>query len=292
MLAALSTVRQLLRLDCPHPGGRHSLACHLWGPESAPAVLCVHGLTRNARDFDPLVTRLAGRFRIVAVDLPGRGASEPLTDPALYGDDTYLADLRRAIDAFAPGPLRWVGTSLGGRLGMKMAAAEPGRVAGLVLNDIGAEVDGADLARLRGDAEAAASFTDLAEAEAWMRRRYAAFGPLTDARWREFAAHSVAHGADGRLSPCFDARAVPKAPPAGRVDYWDLYRAIRCPVLVLRGAESKLLSRAACEAMAAAGEAGHGPRTRWLEVPGAGHAPDLGLPGLAEAVADFLEGTL
>jgi pimeloyl-ACP methyl ester carboxylesterase len=247
-------------------------------------VLCVHGLTRNARDFAPLAERLAPRFRVIAVDLPGRGLSARLEDAALYADDTYLADLRCVMDALASGPVRWIGTSLGGRLGMKMAAAHPERIAALVLNDMGAELDGADLERLRRDAATDASFADLPEAERWMRTRYAAFGRLGDARWRAFTEASVERAPGGRLRPCFDTRAVPAAKLPPRVDQWALYRAIRCPVLVLRGAESALLSRATCEAMATSG-----PRARWIEVPDAGHAPDLGDAALISSIAHYLE---
>lgn len=271
-------------LECPHRGGAHRIACHVWGTEGRPAVLCVPGLTRNARDFDLLAARLAARFRVVCVDLPGRGQSERLSEAALYGDDTYLTDLRRVIERFAGWPVRWVGTSLGGRLGMKMAAASPEGVAALVLNDIGADLDGAELARLRADAAAEASFADLNEAEAWMRRRYAAFGRLQDERWRNFAETSVEPAPGGRLRPCFDTRAVPAASIPPRVDLWDLWRAIRCPVLILRGAESRLLSRETCEAMAQGS-----PRARWIEVAGAGHAPDLSEASLNEAIVEFLE---
>ncbi len=287
MLSA--NVHAMKRVACPHAGGSHALACHTWGPATAPVVLCVHGLTRNARDFDALVARLVPAFRLVSVDLPGRGDSELLADATLYNDDTYLADLQRVMNSFTPGEVRWVGTSLGGRLGMKMAAQDPERISALVLNDIGAEIDGGDLARLREQGAVEVSFANRADAEAWMRERYAAFGRLSDARWREFTAHSVALDSEGRYRPRFDQRAVPAARVGGRVDYWDLYRAIRCPVLVLRGADSQLLSRATCEAMvASAGDRG-GPDTRWIEVPQAGHAPDLSLPGLVESIAEFLE---
>src|SRR5512135_79914 len=154
--------RTVTALDCAHPGGAHAVACHLWGPPRAPAVLCVHGLTRNARDFDALAERLAAAFRVVAVDLPGRGDSARLADRALYRDDTYLADLRHVMDRLDTGPVRWVGTSLGGRLGMRMAASHPERVAALVLNDMGAELDGADLDRLRRESAASPSFGSLA----------------------------------------------------------------------------------------------------------------------------------
>ena len=173
-------------VECRHAGGTHRVACHVSGPEGAPAVLCVHGLSRNAHDFDAVAARLKAKFRIVSVDMPGRGDSAWLEDAALYNEQTYLGDLRHLMDELRLGPARWIGTSMGGLLGMKMAASDPERVAALVLNDVGAELDGKDLARLRQTSAEAASFASLEEAEKWFRVRYAAFGNLSAQRWREF----------------------------------------------------------------------------------------------------------
>lgn len=277
----------IVHVDCPHPGGRHRVACHVSGAEGTPAVLCVHGLSRNAHDFDAVAARLAPAFRVVSVDMPGRGDSEWLDDPALYGEQTYLFDLRRVMDELDLGAVRWIGTSMGGLLGMKMAAAEPARVSALTLNDMGAELDGADLARLRQTAAEAVTFASLADAEAWFRVRYAAFGPLGAGRWREFTETGVEPVPGGRLRPRFDIRAAPLAPPPPKVDLWSTYDAIRCPTFLLRGAQSALLSRATCEAMAV-----RGPRARWIEVPDAGHAPDLFFPELVETIARFIEQSL
>ena len=278
----MSATPAVVMVECPHPGGRHRIACHVWEGDPARAVLCVHGLSRNAHDFYALGRRLRGAFRVVCVDMPGRGDSDWLEDASLYGDATYLPDLGRVIDALQLGAVRWVGTSMGGLLGMKMASAEPRRVSALVLNDIGAELDGPELARLRRDAAAEASFASLEEAEAWFRQRYAAFGIRGDERWRDFTATGIERTETGRLRPRFDVRAAPTAPPPARVDLWSTWDAIRCRALVLRGEQSALLSRATCETMST-----RGPRAEWIEVPGAGHAPDLAGP-LLERIAEFL----
>jgi len=270
-------------VDCEHPGGRHRVACHVLGQAGRPAVLCVHGLSRNAHDFDALAQRLAPRFRVVSVDMPGRGDSEWLQDPTHYRETTYLGDLRRVMDALELEPVRWVGTSMGGLLGMKMAAADPARVAALVLNDIGAELDGPELARLRQQSSEPVTFASRDEAETWFRSRYAAFGIQDAERWRQFTDTGIEPAPDGGLRPRFDARAASLLPVPPRVDLWATYEAIRCPVYLLRGADSVLLGRATCEAMAR-----RGPRAQWMEVPDAGHAPDLqGV--LVEAVASFIE---
>lgn len=282
-----ATVRSLAYVVCPHPGGAHRLACHLWGwergPADTPSVLCVHGLTRNARDFDAIAERLTAGFRVACLDMPGRGSSDCLEDAALYVEQTYLADVKRVMDELGIRSAGWIGTSMGGLLGMKLAASDPARVDALVLNDVGAELDGADLARQRGKAAVQVTFADPEEAEAWFRVRYAEFGRLSAARWRSFAETSVEQSADGRLRPCFDTRAVSTAPVPPRLDLWSTYQAVRCPVLVLRGARSALLSRATCEAMASCG-----PRARWMEVPDAGHVPDLSNPELNDEIAAFL----
>jgi pimeloyl-ACP methyl ester carboxylesterase len=278
----VSPAPAIVKIECPHPGGQHRVACHVWKGSGDRTVLCVHGLSRNAHDFYALARRLAGEFRVVCVDMPGRGDSDWLEDAALYGDATYLPDLRRVMDALELGAVRWVGTSMGGLLGMKMAAADPQRIAALVLNDIGAELEGAELARLRRDAAAEADFASLDEAEAWFRQRYAAFGIRSDARWRDFTATGVERTASGRLRPRFDARAAPTGAPPPRVDLWATWDAIHCQALVLRGGQSALLSRATCKAMSK-----RGPRAAWIEVAGAGHAPDIDGP-LLEQVASFL----
>jgi pimeloyl-ACP methyl ester carboxylesterase len=283
-----SVQRQVAQIQCPHPGGTHRVTCHLWGWQRdaavAPAVLCVHGLSRNARDFDAIAERLAASFCVACVDMPGRGGSDRLDDPALYSEQNYLADLKCVMAGLGLRSARWIGTSMGGLLGMKMAAVDPARVAALVLNDVGAVLDGAELSRLRRNSTDQVSFDNLEQAEAWCRVRYAEFGHLSAARWRSFAETSVERSADGRLRPCFDARAVSSAPVPPKVDLWNTYKAVRCPTLVIRGAKSALLSRATCEAMATCG-----PRARWIEVPDAGHAPDLSLAELNEEIFRFIE---
>lgn len=273
----------LTMLDCAHAGGRHRLACRISGPQEAPAVVCVHGLTRNARDFDALAKRLSADHRVVCIDMPGRGDSDWLEDPSLYCERTYLDDIRRVIDELRLPSIGWVGTSMGGLLGLRLASSEPGRVSALVLNDVGAELDGEELVRLRHAARAPVSFADFAEADRWFRERYAAFGRLSEARWRHLVETGVEPAPGARLRPRFDVRAVPDGAVPGRVDLWQAYRAVRCPVLVIRGALSRLLSRSTCEAMSACG-----PRAQHLEVAGAAHAPDLFDEGLVDAIAAFL----
>lgn len=259
------------------------IAVRLWGDAPGrPAVACVHGLSRNARDFDELAQALAPSFRVAAIDMPGRGDSSWLRDPSGYTQDQYLAIALHVLDALALGPVHWVGTSMGGLLGLRLASAHPQRVRSLVLNDVGAELDGAELARLRTAALEETSFADPEEAQAYLRRRHAAFGIASEERWRSFTEASIERHGD-RWRPRFDPRAVPRSQAPARVDLWPQYLSLHCPVLVLRGAHSLLLDRATCDRMAHTG-----PQAQWIDIAGAGHAPDLAGPERVEPVVQFI----
>lgn len=274
---------EILVIDCPAPGGHDRVAVRRWGTPGASAVVCVHGLSRNATDFDELAMALGTAFDVVAIDMPGRGASPKLADPARYAQPAYAAIARHVIDTLALGPAHWVGTSMGGLLGMRIASEDGQQVRSLVLNDIGAELDGAELARLRDAAAENVNFEDIRSAERYFRLRYDAFGPLSDARWHHLARHGVWQRADGRLEPAFDHRAVDRAPLPPRVMLWDTWDRVRCPALILRGEQSRLIARETCERMVVGR-----PGSRWLEVPLAGHAPDLHGLDRIEPVVQFI----
>lgn len=267
-------------------GAFRTLALVEWGPPEGRPVVCVHGLTRTGRDFDALAAALAARGRrVLCPDLPGRGASDRLDDPARYAVPTYVAALAHLL-AGLDGPVDWVGTSLGGLCGMA-AAAIPGQPIGrLVLNDVGPFVPAAALARIRdyiGTAEQA--FPDLGALEVHLRRVHAPFGPLSDAQWRHLAATSARALPDGRVALHYDpAIAVPfhAAPPVD-LDLWALWEGLALPVLVLRGETSDLLPAGTAARMAAR------PGARVETIPGCGHAPALMDPAQVALVADFLD---
>lgn len=253
------------------------------GPASAPAVLCVHGLTRNGHDFDALAAALAGPLRVLTVDLPGRGDSDWCEDAQDYGDALYLEALDTVVQQFDTGPLHWIGTSLGAVLGMRMAQRRPEMLRSLVLNDSGAHVDGAALADLRGRARQRPAFADLAAAQAHLRERYADLGIETEADWCAFARNTMQTDADGLLRLRFDPRVVSDAPVPPAIDLWQPWQAVRCPALVLRGAHSRILTRDTCARMVQGRD-----NARWIEIPGAGHAPHLSGPARIGPVAEFL----
>lgn len=260
-----------------------SVAVRALGPAGAPTVLCVHGLTRNGHDFGALAEAIAGPFRVLTIDLPGRGDSDWCEDARAYGDALYLATLEAVVQELATGPLLWVGTSLGGALGMRMAQRRPKLLRALVLNDSGAHVDGAALAALRTRARQCPGFLDATSAHAYLRARYAEFGIEAEADWNALEQHAMHRGADGLLRLRFDPRVVSDAPIPAVVDLWPQWQAVRCPVLILRGEHSRVLTRETCARMV------EGRRdARRIEIPGAGHAPHLAGAARIGPVGEFL----
>jgi pimeloyl-ACP methyl ester carboxylesterase len=273
-------------LRCLGPHGFHRLAYWEWpGPKAARTVLCVHGLTRNGRDFDALAEALSATCRVVCPDVAGRGKSEWLSDPADYGYSTYLADMAALIARLDVEEVDWVGTSMGGLIGMMLAAQPGAPIRRLVINDVGPLIAKEGLERIASYVGRDPSFRDLAALEAALRVVAASFGPLSDAQWRHLATHSTRSKPDGSLGLAYDPHigdAFRAAPPED-VDLWRSWDAIRCPTLLLRGAESDLLRRADAAAMTQ-----RGPRAKLIELPGIGHAPALMAQDQIAAISDFL----
>jgi pimeloyl-ACP methyl ester carboxylesterase len=264
-------------------GAFHRLAWVAWGDPAAPAVLCVHGLTRNGRDFDTLAKSLAADFWVIAPDLPGRGKSDWLPQPELYALPSYVTALAHLL-AVIDRPVRWVGTSLGGICGMAIAAMKGNPVERLVLNDIGPFIPASALARIRDYMGAApAALATLADLQAYLRRVHAPFGALSDAQWAQMAQNSARVLPDGRLALHYDpaiATPILAADPQD-VDLWPVWSQIGVPRLVLRGEHSDLLEVGTLARMQQDGAAA---RT----VPDCGHAPALRDAPTIEAIRDFL----
>lgn len=257
-----------------------------WGPAQGATVICAHGLTRNARDFDPLAAALAARgWRVAAVDFPGRGRSERLARAEDYAYPTYLGALAALIARLDVERVSWIGTSMGGLAGMMLAAQPRAPIARLVVNDVGPFIPKAALERIADYVGADVAFDSPAAAESHLRRIAAPFGPLDDAHWRHLATHSFAPGADGRLRFAYDPRIgeALRARPIADVDLWPLWDRIACPTLALRGALSDLLLPSTAAEMAR-----RGPRARVVEIADCGHAPALMSAAQIAIVADFL----
>jgi pimeloyl-ACP methyl ester carboxylesterase len=274
-----------LSLASLSPHGFHRVVYYEWGdPANDRVVICVHGLSRNGRDFDVLGEALADTHRVIAVDMPGRGASQWLPDANDYVFPTYLTALTALVARSNAQRVAWVGTSMGALLGMAMAAQRDTPVARLVVNDAGPLIEPVALERIRDYLGLAPTFAGFAEADAYIRAVSAPFGPLTDAQWEHLTRTSVAQDADGRYALTYDPGiALPFRNAAAPPDLWPIWDAIRCPTLVLRGAESDLLSAATAKAMTE-----RGPKARLVEFPGIGHAPTLLSPDQVAPVVAFL----
>lgn len=259
---------------CASPAGLHRIAYREWGePRNERVLVCVHGLTRCARDFDRLAEAMSDRYRVVCPDVAGRGDSDWLADPMLYGFPQYLADMVTLVARLDVESVHWVGTSMGGLIGMLLAAQAGTPVARLVLNDAGPVVSKVSLERIASYVGLSPPLPTFAAAEQLVRAVSAPFGPHTDAEWRFLTEVVVRRQADGSYRFHYDpAIAEPhrRNLPEKDLEFWQYYDAVRCPALVLRGAQSDLLSR---ETVAQMRE--RGPKAQVVEIPGVGHAPTL-----------------
>jgi pimeloyl-ACP methyl ester carboxylesterase len=272
---------------CASPRGLHRMAYLEWGdPKNARVLVCAHGLTRCARDFDALAAALSDTYRVVCPDVAGRGDSEWLADPMLYQLPQYVSDMVTLVARLDVEEIHWLGTSMGGLIGMALAAQPGTPVRRLVLNDAGPVVSKASLERIAAYLGMTPVFPDLAAAEKYVRAVSATFGPHSDAEWQFLTEVVVRANPDGSQRLHYDpklAEPFRALMPEKDLELWPLWDAIACPVLVLRGADSDLLTRATCEAMA-----GRGPKARVVEIPGVGHAPTLMHADQIKPVRDFL----
>jgi pimeloyl-ACP methyl ester carboxylesterase len=279
------------------------MAVWQWGDaEAAHLVVCVHGLSRQGRDFDVLATALLGRatvpLRIVCPDVVGRGQSEWLPDPSHYQLATYAADMLVMLDwLHAQAPVRqldWVGTSMGGLIGMAVAGTPglplPAPLRRLVLNDVGPAIEWQALGRIGGYLGKAGVYASEADAAAALWQISAGFGPHTAAQWQALCAPMLKRTPTGGFGLHYDpAIAVPfrslseEAAAQGQAALWGLYDAIAADTLLLRGEQSDLLSQATAQAMTC-----RGPRARLVEFAQVGHAPTLVSGDQVEVVGTFL----
>jgi pimeloyl-ACP methyl ester carboxylesterase len=290
-------------VSCPDAAGSHRMAYWEWGaPEAAHVIVCVHGLARQGRDFDvlaqALVERAAGQLRVVCPDVVGRGKSDWLADPMAYQVPTYVADMLALLAQlnaqFRIETLDWVGTSMGGLVGMGLAGTPnlplPAPVRRMVLNDVGPVVEWKSIQRIQGYIGQTGRFETVQQAADAMWAISRTFGPHTPEQWLALSRPMVKPLPDGALTLHYDpkigesVRAVtPEAAEQGTAALWQAYDNIQARVLVTRGAESDLLSKDTAIAMTQ-----RGPRASLVEFPGVGHAPTFVQDNQVEAVALFL----
>lgn len=277
------------RVLCATASGFHHMAWREWGDPANPRVLvCVHGLSRTGADFDDLAQALAGHYRVVCPDVAGRGASDWLRNPADYAVPVYVNDMVTMLARLGVESVDWVGTSMGGLIGMLMSALPGNPVKRLVLNDVGPVVTAVSLSRIGTYIGKAPDFADFAAAEQYVRTVSAPFGPHTDAQWKKLTENVVRRQPDGRFKMHYDpaiGKAFEAAGTGKDMELWMFYDRIQCPTLVTRGAQSDLLTREAATAMTQ-----RGPKARLVEFAGVGHAPTFMQADQIAAVKDFLLG--
>ena len=277
------------QVQCITPGGLHQMAYTEWGdPGNGAVLVCVHGLSRCGRDFDSLARVMSSHYRVVCPDVPGRGLSGWLKDPMEYQVQTYVADMVTLLARLDADSVHWVGTSMGGMIGMALASMAETPVQKLVLNDVGPIVGAVSLARIGEYLGKAPQFPDFAAAVQYIRAVSAPFGAHSDAEWSMLTEHVTRRQSDGSYRMHYDpAIAVPfSATKLDKdIELWPYYDAIRCPTLVIRGALSDLLRHETLQEMA-----GRGPRAMTVEIPDVGHAPTLMHADQIAIVRDFLLG--
>lgn len=264
-----------------------ALACLDWGDAAARrTVVCVHGLTRNAHDFAVLAEALADRgARVIAVDMVGRGHSSWLADPQGYRVEVYAAQMRRLIGLLGLGRIDWIGTSMGGLIGIFLASYPRTPIHKLLVNDVGPRIPAAGLKRIADYVGRVIAFDSIEQMSDALRVFAAPFGKLTDERWRHMIVHSARRLEDGRYAMAYDPGIadVFKTMELKDIDLWPVWDAIRCPTLVLRGVYSDVLDHADAIAMTE-----RGPKAQLIEFPGMGHAPALMSDDQIAVVRDWL----
>ncbi|APW42736.1 alpha/beta fold hydrolase [Rhodoferax saidenbachensis] len=285
-------------LSCSDSGAGHRMAYWEWGaPDAAHTVVCVHGLSRQGRDFDvlaqALVAQAGGKLRVVCPDVVGRGQSDWLADPMGYQVPAYAADMLALLMHLKPQTLDWVGTSMGGLIGMAVtahAASVGMKVRKLVLNDVGPTVQWDSIVRIAAYLGKSMQFESLQQAADAMWSISTSFGPHTPAQWLELSRHMVKPATQGGVTLHYDpaiavpVRAMTQEMAAGaEAMVWQLYDAIQADTLLLRGAVSDLLSPHTAQQMTE-----RGPKARLVEFAGIGHAPTLIADDQVQAVASFL----
>ena len=288
-------------VQCISPAGLHRMAYKEWGDPANPRVLvCVHGVTRVGDDFDALAAALSDTYRVICPDVVGRGRSERLRNPLFYAIPQYVSDMVTLIarvtavdgDKGSDGRVDWFGTSMGGLIGMVLAGQADTPIGKLVLNDIGPTLDPVALQRIAAYIGQDLRFASFDDGAAFVRQVSASFGPHSEAQWHKLAADVLRQNPDGQWQRHYDMGlsiplqgATEESARAGEAALWAAYDAIVCPTLLVRGADSDLLTAATAAQMVA-----RGPRPQLVEIAGTGHAPTFVDPAQIAIARRFLLG--
>jgi len=262
-----------------------------WGDPKNPSVLvCVHGVTRVSDDFDNMAMALCDRYRVVCPDVVGRGRSDRLQNPHHYQVPQYVSDMVTLLARLDAESVHWFGTSMGGLIGMGLASLKDSPVRKLVLNDVGPALSPAALARIGDYVGKDVRFATFDEAARYIRDISLPFGPHSEEEWRKLAADALKQDSDGKWILHYDPglavpikATTPEMMQRAEAMLWMAYDAISCPTLLVRGAESDLLTPEVAQAMTA-----RGPKARLVEIPGVGHAPTFLREDQIAIVREFL----
>lgn len=253
-----------------------------WSRERA--VVCVHGLTRNGRDFDRLAVAMARDYRVIEFDVVGRGRSGWLADKSDYNYATYLKHMDALLAYRGLEQVDFIGTSMGGLIGMMLAAREESPIRRLILNDVGPVIPGAALTRMGEHVGKDPRFPRLQDAAEYFKEVYAEFGVPDDLAWSDLTLHSTTRQEDGTYALHYDpAIGDVFTDDMADVKLWDIWDQVKCPTLVLRGENSELLTRETAQRMTKSG-----PKAELVEFPGCGHAPSLMVEDQIKVVHEWL----
>jgi pimeloyl-ACP methyl ester carboxylesterase len=281
---------QIKTVQCLSPAGLHNMAYKEWGDPKNPAVLlCVHGVTRVSDDFDALAAVMSDRYRVICPDVVGRGRSSWLANPLGYQLPQYVSDMVTLIARLDVAQVDWFGTSMGGLIGMGVAALKDHPIRKMLLNDIGPTINYAALMRIAEYMGKEVRFPTFEAGVDYIRTIAAPFGPHSDEQWHKLAGDVLREQKDGQWIRHYDpalalafSSFTQESAAQSEAALWAIYDAIQCPVLLVRGSESDLLSRETADLMTQ-----RGPRAALTELAGIGHAPTFMQPEQIALARDF-----
>jgi pimeloyl-ACP methyl ester carboxylesterase len=284
---------KLHTIQCISPSGLHDVAYKEWGEADNPRVLvCVHGLTRVSDDFDELAQSLSDHYRVICPDVVGRGRSGRLRNPASYQVSQYVSDMVTLIARLNVSGVDWFGTSMGGLIGMGLASLENSPIRKLLLNDVGPTLNPEALTRIATYVGQDVRFPTFEQAVDYIKSISLTFGAHTDAQWHKLASDVLRQNAQGEWVRHYDlglavpfASTTPEMVKVGQAMLWAAYDAIQCETLVVRGAQSDLLSTDTAMQMSQ-----RGPRARVVEIADVGHAPTFVQPAQIAIAREFFLG--
>lgn len=287
------TQARIRSVQCLSPSGLHHVAYKEWGdPQNSQVLVCVHGVTRVSDDFDNMAQALCNEYRVVCPDIVGRGRSGRLRDPQHYAIPQYVSDMVTLLARVDAQTVHWFGTSMGGLIGMGLAALQDNPIRKLVLNDVGPTLNAVALKRIGEYIGQDVRFPTFEDGMRYIRDISLPFGPHTDEEWRKLAANVLRQEKDGQWVRHYDLglaipfkSATPETTKQAEAFLWHTYDAISCPTLLVRGAESDLLSHETAQEMTV-----RGPKAKLAEFPGVGHAPTFMHADQIAVVKEFLLG--